>query len=147
LLQTKGTADLLWAVFALQPWTYLSLDFCANHALACSFGALPLQSLRVRLLRAITSLPAVARQLLAYGWLRKTQRMSDLTLTVSGFTHTIDNVTILLAEATVVSFWNFCSGKPPCLNALSHSALFYSLDVGIRKTFIEESQLLIYFIR
>ena len=67
LLQMKCSANLLRAVFALQSQTDHNLDFCANHALTSSFGALPLQSLLVCLLRAIPTLLAVARELLANG--------------------------------------------------------------------------------
>jgi hypothetical protein len=42
-------------------------------------------------------------------------------------------MTVLLAEATVAVSCHFGCRKPQCLNALSHSALFYSLDVGIRR--------------
>ena len=38
LLQMKGSANLLWAVFALQSRTDLNLDFCANPPLTGSFA-------------------------------------------------------------------------------------------------------------
>jgi hypothetical protein len=46
-------------------------------------------------------------------------------------------MTVLLAEATVAVSCHFGCRKPQCLNALSHSALFYSLDVGIRPPFTD----------
>ena len=65
LLRMESSADLLRALLTLQSQTDLSLDFCVNPALTCSFGTLLIKSLPVGLFRTITELAAVARQLLA----------------------------------------------------------------------------------
>jgi hypothetical protein len=53
-------------------------------------------------------------------------------------------MTVLLAEATVAVSCHFGCRKPQCLNALSHSALFYSLDVGIRHLLIDYDTVVIF---
>jgi hypothetical protein len=53
-------------------------------------------------------------------------------------------MTVLLAEATVAVSCHFGCRKPQCLNALSHSALFYSLDVGIRRQRLRQKGIRMY---
>jgi hypothetical protein len=96
-----GSANLLRAVFAPQapfdPECYLALDDPSARGLSL----FPFQSLHLGLSRAISSLPPVAAQLLANRALAHAQHLGNFLLRFSGFPHSIDNLTVFLAEMSV----------------------------------------------
>jgi hypothetical protein len=96
-----GSRNLIGAILASEapfdPECYLALDDPSARGLSL----FPFQSLHLGLSRAISSLPPVAAQLLANRALAHAQHLGNFLLRFSGFPHSIDNLTVFLAEMSV----------------------------------------------
>jgi hypothetical protein len=85
----------------MQSTLNLHLKLARDDMATTNFVLTALIRSALRLFRTIAPEPTIAAELFTYGGLTKANSLSDNTLTISCFIHSIDDFTMLFAEAAV----------------------------------------------